>query len=271
MIDYAFVESARKLPWSSRNYAQTAAIGQQRTRSRGQGLSYAESRQYAPGDDVRHIDWKVTARTGETYTKLYEEEKSLHIAVAIDASASMAFGGRERTKWDTAASLAGGIVHAGQTERAHVELWVFDQEILMSSQTRHNQPFAQLLDQMDTWDPVGRKNTGSTDFQCLVDHLFSQPRRPQILCILSDFDSASLQSVAVQNLARNTVIVPVQIASQLEITPPRWRPKMQDAEAGGIVTKLGVSELTTLFNRSIVQVTDADPLMTAYQRISSWR
>jgi uncharacterized protein (DUF58 family) len=73
---------------------------------RGRGMDYAESRLYAAGDDVRHIDWRVTARSGRTHTKLYQAERERITAVVVDTSAAMAFGTRVCFKRVQAARLA---------------------------------------------------------------------------------------------------------------------------------------------------------------------
>ncbi|HRN60532.1 MAG TPA: DUF58 domain-containing protein, partial [Chiayiivirga sp.] len=73
---------------------------------RGRGMEYAESRPYAPGDDVRHIDWRVTARSGRTHTKLFQPERERITAVVYDRSAAMAFGTRTCFKSVQARRLA---------------------------------------------------------------------------------------------------------------------------------------------------------------------
>jgi uncharacterized protein (DUF58 family) len=79
---------------------------------RGRGMEYAESRPYAPGDDVRHIDWRVTARTGRTHTKLFQPERERATAVVYDSSPTMAFGTRVCFKSVQAARLGALLVWA---------------------------------------------------------------------------------------------------------------------------------------------------------------
>ena len=90
--------------------------GLQSSPFRGRGMEYAESRPYAPGDDVRHIDWRVTARTGRTHTKLFQPERERVTAVVYDASPPMAFGTRGCFKSVQAARLAALMVWAAQAE-----------------------------------------------------------------------------------------------------------------------------------------------------------
>jgi uncharacterized protein (DUF58 family) len=80
--------------------------GQHSSRFRGRGMDYSESRQYQPGDDVRNIDWRVTARTGKTHTKVYIEERERPVFIMVDFSPSMYFGTRETYKSVLAAQAA---------------------------------------------------------------------------------------------------------------------------------------------------------------------
>lgn len=90
--------------------------GLQSSPFRGRGMEYAESRPYSPGDDVRHIDWRVTARTGHTHTKLFQPERERVTAVIYDASAPMGFGTRSCFKSVQAARLCALMVWAAQAD-----------------------------------------------------------------------------------------------------------------------------------------------------------
>ncbi|HMH66927.1 MAG TPA: DUF58 domain-containing protein, partial [Pinirhizobacter sp.] len=76
----------------------TARHGQQSSRLHGRGMDYAESRAYQPGDDVRRLDWRLTARSGRLHTKLFEEEREGRLLVVVDTNAGMRFGTRARFK-----------------------------------------------------------------------------------------------------------------------------------------------------------------------------
>jgi uncharacterized protein (DUF58 family) len=90
--------------------------GLQQSPFRGRGMEYAESRPYAPGDDVRHIDWRVTARTGRTHTKLFQPERERITALVYDASAPMRFGTRRCFKSVQAARLGALLAWAALAE-----------------------------------------------------------------------------------------------------------------------------------------------------------
>lgn len=86
--------------------SHASAAGPQQTRLHGRGMDYAESRAYQPGDDVRRLDWRLTARSGKLHTKLFQEEREGRVLVLVDTHASMRFGTRARFKSVQAARAA---------------------------------------------------------------------------------------------------------------------------------------------------------------------
>jgi len=104
LIRYQY--QARLLRLDITRGARSILAGNYRSRFRGRGMEFAESRQYQPGDDRRHIDWRVTARTGITHTKLFIEEKERPVFIVIDYSASLYFGTRDTFKSVLAAKAA---------------------------------------------------------------------------------------------------------------------------------------------------------------------
>ncbi len=97
---------ARGLDTVVSRQARSALAGQHLSRFRGRGMDYLESRAYEPGDDIRNMDWKVTARTGKPHTKLFHEERQRPVLLILDVNPGMFFGSRERLKSVQAARLA---------------------------------------------------------------------------------------------------------------------------------------------------------------------
>ncbi|MDT8321412.1 MAG: DUF58 domain-containing protein [Xanthomonadales bacterium] len=98
---------ALRLPM--RQAAASALAGAYRSRFRGRGVDFVESRNYQPGDDIRNMDWRVTARTGRPHTKVFQEERERPVLVVLDASSSLFFGTRKRLKSVAAGELAAAI------------------------------------------------------------------------------------------------------------------------------------------------------------------
>ena len=96
---------------------------------RGTGLDFDEVREYQPGDDVRTIDWNVTARNDEPYVKQFEEERELTVVLAADVSPSGRFGSGDRTKAETAAELCGVLAFAAVSNKDKVGLMPFTDRV----------------------------------------------------------------------------------------------------------------------------------------------
>jgi uncharacterized protein (DUF58 family) len=103
----------------------TSLSGGYRSTFRGSGLEFSEVRAYQPGDDVRRLDWNVTARTGDPYVKTYAEERELTIQFVVDASLSMDFGSRVRTKRETAAQFCALMSFVALRHQDRVGLTMF--------------------------------------------------------------------------------------------------------------------------------------------------
>ena len=98
---------ALRLPM--RQAAASALAGAYRSRFRGRGVDFLESRNYQPGDDIRNMDWRVTARTGKPHTKVFQEERERPVLVVMDASPSLFFGTKTRLKSVAAGQLAAAV------------------------------------------------------------------------------------------------------------------------------------------------------------------
>jgi uncharacterized protein (DUF58 family) len=102
--------------------------GSYRSTFRGAGIEFEEVRPYLPGDEVRSIDWNVTARTGVPYIKTYVEERQLVLQLLVDTSLSMDFGSGEKTKREAAAEVASLLSFVAVQEQDMVGLTLFDEE-----------------------------------------------------------------------------------------------------------------------------------------------
>ena len=99
----------RQVEIKTRGLSSQVFSGEYHAAFKGRGMSFSEARAYQPGDDVRDIDWNVTARTGEPHVKVFEEERELSVLLVVDATASMLFGTRGQSKRRLATELAAVI------------------------------------------------------------------------------------------------------------------------------------------------------------------
>src|SRR5438045_8881549 len=110
----------RALELQTRGFVETAFAGQYRSLFKGRGMNFEEVREYQPGDDIRAIDWNVTARMGHPFIKRFVEERELTVILAIDASASQSFGTRVQQKREIAAELAAVLAFSAITNNDRV-------------------------------------------------------------------------------------------------------------------------------------------------------
>ena len=105
MLPEALLKKIQKFHFTTKRMANDMFAGQYESAFKGRGMEFAEVREYQIGDDIRTIDWNVTARTGEPYVKRYIEERELTVMLVVDASASENFGSIDRFKRELAAEL----------------------------------------------------------------------------------------------------------------------------------------------------------------------
>jgi uncharacterized protein (DUF58 family) len=149
----------------------------------GFSQEFAEYRSYSEGDDLRHVDWNVFARTERAYLKRYRGETNTQLTILIDASASMAYGSHKVNKLDYATYLAASIAYMSNQQRDAVGVLLFDDEVKMfvPPSARHGQ-FMRVLHAIDKAETGAR-----TDFEKPFLHCMNFVRRRGIMTVISDF------------------------------------------------------------------------------------
>jgi uncharacterized protein (DUF58 family) len=157
--------------------------GQHKSPHQGQSVEFAEHKEYAPGDELKHLDWKAFGKFDRYYVKRYEHETNLRATMVVDTSGSMGFGTVGLTKLDVAKVLAGTLSHLllRQQDAAGVMLFAGGQckEIPPRASATHLQV---LLDQLES-----ATAGGGTDLLLAADHLAEKLPRRSLVCLFSDF------------------------------------------------------------------------------------
>src|SRR3954447_23919933 len=109
MLPKELIRRIRKLEITTRKAVSDMLAGQYHSVFKGRGMSFSEVREYQPGDEIRVIDWNVTARMNQAYVKVFTEERELTVILAVDVSASEDFGSKGRTKAELQAEVAAQI------------------------------------------------------------------------------------------------------------------------------------------------------------------
>jgi uncharacterized protein (DUF58 family) len=205
-------QQARRLWVRARRAVATQMGGSQRSVFRGAGLTFEEVRPYEPGDDVRAIDWNVTARMGQPFVKRYVEERELPWMVMLDVSRSMAFGPAGQRKRDTAVELAALAAAIALFHADRVGLILFSDRIEAYLPPRKGGRFAlRLLHTALFREPAGRQTRLAAALR------FAQrvmPRRSLVL-LLSDFQAEDYRR-PLRALGRRHDLVAVRIVAARE-------------------------------------------------------
>lgn len=186
---------------------------------KGQGIEFAEVREYIPGDDIRSIDWNVTARTGVPYIKKYNETRELTLMIACDVSASQHFGSLDKLKQETAAELAALFAFSAMTNNDKVGLLLFSDKIeLFVPPKKGKKHILRLIRELLAFEPSSR----GTDIALALKTLTKVIRRQGILVLLSDFLAPVEQfSKPFRLAAKKFDLIPVIISDRRERTLPR--------------------------------------------------
>jgi uncharacterized protein (DUF58 family) len=126
---HEILKAVRRIEITTSHLAEDVFAGEYKSVFRGRGMEFAEVRPYEPGDDIRTIDWNVTARMGHPFVKRYTEERELTVALLVDASSSLAFGSSGRFKSSLAAEASAVLAFAAVGNNDRVGLVIFDEDV----------------------------------------------------------------------------------------------------------------------------------------------
>ena len=208
---------------ANRSSADTLS-GSNQSPFRGRGMEYAESRPYAPGDDVRHIDWRVTARTGRTHTKLFQPERERTTAVVYDRAASMAFGTRVCFKSVQAARLAALMLWLAARDGHRLAAAGSDAKVDLMPPLGGRRGVLRVLDALVRWQPqVNQSATGdqAANLARALDAL-RRALRPgsQILFLLDPRSVDDRVASVVAGLRRHHDLAACLLVDPIEQAPP---------------------------------------------------
>ena len=184
MLTNELIARVRRIEITTRKLVEEGLAGEYHSVFKGRGMEFDEVRQYIPGDDVRSIDWNVTARTGEPYVKSYVEERELTVMLAVDVSGSGDFGTRNSFKRELAVELAAVMSIAATTNNDKVGLLLFtDRMELLIPPLKGRSHVLRMLRDLLAFEPAG---TG-TDIRLALDTIYVLLKRRSIVFLISDF------------------------------------------------------------------------------------
>ena len=183
LLDPRAIARAEALGMNARFIVEGYMAGEHKSPYRGFAIEFAQHREYAPGDDVRHVDWKVQAKTERFYIKQYEQETNFVAHLLLDGSESMKYGSGELSKLDYGKMMAACLAYLILHQRDAVSLGIFDEEVqdyLPRSDNRGS--LFKIMDRLAGFD-----HKRETRIASVLHGVANQIRRKGIVIVISDF------------------------------------------------------------------------------------
>jgi uncharacterized protein (DUF58 family) len=240
--------AARVLVLRSRLEATGLFAGNYRSAFRGGGLEYEESRPYAPGDDVRSLDSRASARTGEPHVKIFREERDRTLLLALDVSGSMAFGSAGATKAQTAAHALALIASAAGRAGDRIGLVAFAGDVRAEVPLARGR--AQSTRVIRAALAAAADSRGVTDLGVALRELRRRAARRAVIVLCSDFRDPALAAGALRRelgaLTRaNDVVAAVLIDPREQALVAAGGARVRDAERAGRTRMLATGSART--------------------------
>ncbi|MCB0413212.1 MAG: DUF58 domain-containing protein [Bdellovibrionales bacterium] len=280
------LKKIKLLEIGTRKVVNNLFSGEYHSAFKGQGMTFAEFREYVPGDDIRSISWPVTARTGKPFIKKFDEEREMMVLLAVDVSGSSDYGSHQYFKGEVFNHLAALISFTAAKNNDPVGL------LLFSDQVEHYVPpkkghghIHRLMRDLYYFKPLSRKTNLNVGFE----HILQVLKKKAHVFIFSDFiDDHFDQSLRVLGNKHDTVAVVINDPTEFKL-PDIGVVDLHDAETGELITVdtgsvsfrrdfekaylRSIEERDSLLRKSKVERIDVqvgkdfvDPLITFFRR-----
>jgi len=229
MIPKEILKKVRRIQITTSRMVNDVFAGQYLSVFKGRGMEFDEVREYQPGDEVRDIDWNVTARMGRPFVKKFMEERELTVMLLVDMSASSRFGTRRRFKNELAAELCSVLAFSAIRNKDKVGLIIFTDRIEKfippGKGSRH---VLRVIREVLYFQPRGKK----TDITAALNYLNQVTRRKTVTFLVSDFETAGFErALKVANKRHDLIAVTISDPREREL-PDVGLIRLRDAETG---------------------------------------
>ncbi|QDU56931.1 DUF58 domain-containing protein [Aeoliella mucimassa] len=233
MLPREIIKKIRRIQIHTTHIVDELLAGQWDSAFRGSGIEFEEVRPYQFGDDIRSIDWNVTARTGHPYVKLFREEREMAVMLLVDQSGSQGMGSNWQTKREQVTELSATLAFSAIKGNDRVGLTLFtdgiEKFVPPRKGTRH---VLRLIRELLYCTPMG---TG-TSLSTALEHLNRTMSRRTVVFVVSDFQDTGYEK-ALKVARSKHDIIPVVVADQRELEMPKvGLVRLRDAETGKVVT-----------------------------------
>ena len=223
------LKKIRRLELRTRRLVNAGFAGQYHSVFKGTGMNFEEVREYAPGDEIRSIDWNVTARMNAPYIKKFTEERELTVMLVVDVSASGTFGSVELSKRELAAEVASILAFSAINNNDKVGLLLFSDDVELYIPPKKGRLHTlRLIREMLYFQPKGR----GTNLAGALDYLNRVTSRRAVLFLISDFIAPDFsKALTVSSRRHDVVAMPVSDPGESAM-PDVGIITLEDAETG---------------------------------------
>ena len=224
------IKKVRKIEIKTRGLSHNIFAGQYHSAFKGRGMSFSEVREYQYGDDVRDIDWNVTARFNKPFIKVFEEERELTVMLLVDVSQSLDFGTIKQTKRDMLTEIAATLAFAAIQNNDKIGVIFFSDVIeKFIPPQKGRKHILYIIRELINFEPTGKK----TDIKVPLQFLTNAIKKRCTAFILSDFIAANDYKNALTIANRKHDVVAIQVYDRRLVELPQiGLMKIKDAESG---------------------------------------
>ncbi|MEL4456645.1 DUF58 domain-containing protein [Lutimonas vermicola] len=226
------LKKVRKIEIKTRRLSDHIFSGEYHSSFKGRGMTFSEVRQYQFGDDIRSIDWNVTARYNEPYVKVFEEERELTMMLVVDISGSESFGTTQQFKRDILTEISATLAFSAIQNNDKVGLLLFSNEIeLFIPPKKGKTHVLRIIRELIEFEPKSRK----TDLSHALRYFSNVMKKKAIVFILSDFIDTGYDN-ALKIVGKKHDVTGIRVYDKIETELPKLgMVPMRDAESGEIV------------------------------------
>ena len=231
MIPQELVKKIRRIQIRTSHKVDDMLAGQYHSAFKGRGIEFEEVRPYQDGDDIRAIDWNVTARSDQPYIKLFREERELTVFLLVDLSASQGLGTHYQTKRELVTEIGSTLAFSAIKNNDKVGMMLFTDGIEKTIPPRKGSKHVlRCIRELLYCEPMGQ----GTDMASALTHLTRTVKRRSIVFVVSDFQDEGYEK-ALRIAKRKHDIIPVVIGDQRELEmPPMGMIELKDSETGHV-------------------------------------
>jgi len=225
----ALLKKVRKIEIKTRGLSNQIFSGEYHSAFKGRGMTFSEVREYQPGDDIRTIDWNVTARFNHPYVKVFEEEREMTVMLLVDVSASGAFGTQKQMKQDVITELCAVLAFSSIQNNDKIGVIFFTDKIEKFIPPKKGKTHVlRIIRDLIEFKPEHRK----TDIKQALKYLTSVIKKRSIAFVISDFmDDNFSDALKIANKKHDLVALRIYDKREQEL-PDIGMIKLKDAETG---------------------------------------